>query len=169
MDKDKSVKEIDKNVIDNKFHPKGIIEDNSLQFDDLLGFKLSNDPATWKKLSLSDSDYIAAIGPPTKPLTFPHDEHENRSFPISVFQKTLPNKEIVQRDWFVWSTLKKALFCFPCCLFLRDDEFEPSGFCRNGIGNNWRKLYDKIENHERNTKDLERYLFLEGHNRSNKW
>ncbi|XP_050062926.1 uncharacterized protein LOC126552275 [Aphis gossypii] len=156
---DKTVEKVDKHVIENITHPKAIVETiSNTQFDTKLMFKLSNDPATWKKLSLLDRDYLAAIGPPTKPSKFPHDEHENRSFPISIFQKTLPNKEIVQRDWLVWSTLKKALFCFPCCLFLRDDEFEQSGFCRNGIGNNWRKLYDKIDHHEGNKKHLEKYL-----------
>ncbi|KAL4132465.1 hypothetical protein QTP88_009609 [Uroleucon formosanum] len=158
MNENECVKEIDENVIDNNiFCFKGTIETNSNKPSAEM-FKLSNDPATWKKLSSSDRDYLAAAGPPTKPSKFPHDEHENRSFPISVFQKTLPNKETVQRDWLVWSTLKKALFCFPCCLFLRDDDFESSSFCRNGIGNNWRKLYDKIDNHEGNKKHIERYL-----------
>ncbi|XP_060845943.1 zinc finger MYM-type protein 1-like [Rhopalosiphum padi] len=158
MNENESVKELDKNVIDsNIFCSKGIIEANYNKQSDEM-FKLSNDPATWKKLSLSDRDYLAAVGPPTMPSKFPHDEHENRSFPISLLQKTLPNKETVKRDWLVWSTLKNALFCFPCCLFLRDDEFEPSGLCRNGIENNWRKLYDKIDNHEGNTKHIERYL-----------
>ncbi|KAL4125832.1 hypothetical protein QTP88_010072 [Uroleucon formosanum] len=158
MNENECVKEIDENVIDNNiFCFKGIIEANSNKPSAEM-FKLSNDPATWKKLSSSDRDYLAAAGPPTKPSKFPHDEHENHSFPISVFQKTLPNKETVQRDWLVWSTLKKALFCFPCCLFLRDDDFESSSFCRNGIGNNWRKLYDKIDNHEGNKKHIERYL-----------
>ncbi|XP_060845261.1 zinc finger MYM-type protein 1-like [Rhopalosiphum padi] len=158
MNENESVKELDKNVIDsNIFCSKGIIEANYNKQSDEM-FKLSNDPATWKKLSLSDRDYLAAVGPSTMPSKFPHDEHENRSFPISLLQKTLPNKETVKRDWLVWSTLKNALFCFPCCLFLRDDEFEPSGLCRNGIENNWRKLYDKIDNHEGNTKHIERYL-----------
>lgn len=158
MNENESVKELDKNVIDsNIICSKGIIGANSNKQSDEL-FKLSNDPATWKKLSSSDRDYLAAVGPPTMPSKFPHDKHENRSFPISLLQKFLPNKETVNRDWLVWSTLKNALFCFPCCLFLRDDEFEPSGLCRNGIGNNWRKLYDKIDNHEGNTKHIERYL-----------
>lgn len=158
MNENENVKEIDKNVIDNNiFCSKGIIEANSNKQCNEM-FKLSNDPATWKKLSSSGRDYLAVVGPPTNPSTFPHDEHENRSFPISLFQKILLNKETVQRDWLVWSTLKKALFCFPCCLFLRDDDFEPSCFCRNGIGNNRRKLYDKIDNHEGNKKHIERYL-----------
>ncbi|XP_022183240.1 zinc finger MYM-type protein 5-like [Myzus persicae] len=158
MNENESVKELDKNVIDrNIICSKSIIEANSNKQSDEL-FKLSNDPATWKKLSSSDRDYLAAVGPPTMPSKIPHDKHENRSFPISLLQKTLPNKETINRDWLVWSTLKNALFCFPCCLFLRDDEFEPSGLCRNGIGNNWRKLYDKIDNHEGNTKHIERYL-----------
>lgn len=105
-----------KKVIDNNiFGSKGIIEANSnKQFDEM--FKLSNDPETWKKLSSLDRDYLAAVGSPTMPSKFPHDEHENRPFPISLLQKTLPNKETVQRDWLVWSTLKKALFCFPYLL-----------------------------------------------------
>lgn len=57
-----------------------------------------------------------------------------------------------------WSTLKNTLFCFPCCLFLKDDEFESSGYCRHGIGNSWRKLYEKVDNHERNKKHLENYV-----------
>jgi hypothetical protein len=98
MNENESVKELDKNVIDsNIFCSKGIIEANYNKQSDEM-FKLSNDPATWKKLSLSDRDYLAAVGPPTMPSKFPHDEHENRSFPISLLQKTLPNKETVKRD-----------------------------------------------------------------------
>lgn len=109
INENESVKEIDKNVIDNIFCSNGTIEANSYkQSDEMLMFKLSNDPATWNKLNSSDRDYLAAVGPPTMPSKFPRDEHENRSFPISLFQKTLPNKETVQRDWLVWSTLKKS-------------------------------------------------------------
>jgi len=160
ISENENVKEIDNNVIENiLFCSKGIIEAiPNKQSDEMLVLKLNNDPATWKKLSSSDRDYLATISPPNKPTKFPHDEHENRYFPISLFQKTLPNKEIVQRDWLVWSTLNKSLFCFPCCLFVKDDEFEPSSFCRNGIGNNWRKLYEKIDNYEGNKKHIERYL-----------
>jgi len=52
MNENKNVKKIDKNVINNIFCSKGTIEANSNnQFDEMLVFKLSNNPATWKKLS----------------------------------------------------------------------------------------------------------------------
>ncbi|CAI6357668.1 unnamed protein product [Macrosiphum euphorbiae] len=116
INENESVKEIDKNVIDNNiFCSKGIIEANSNKQSAEM-FKISNDPATWKKLSSSDRDYLAAVGPPTKPSKFPHDEHEN---PISLFQKILPNKETVQRDWLVWSTLKKSFVLLSVLSFFK--------------------------------------------------
>ncbi|KAL4123288.1 hypothetical protein QTP88_015486 [Uroleucon formosanum] len=60
MNENECVKEIDENVIDNNiFCFKGIIEANSNKPSAEM-FKLSNDPATWKKLSSSDRDYLAA-------------------------------------------------------------------------------------------------------------
>ena len=55
-------------------------------------------------------------GPKKLPQTLSKDI-ENRSFPNSVFHQKLRNSDSTLRDWLVWSQMKRALYCFPCCLF----------------------------------------------------
>jgi hypothetical protein len=44
---------------------------------------------------------------------------DGRQFPPDWFTKTLYNGECVNREWLLYSETKKAVFCFPCMLFGR--------------------------------------------------
>jgi len=119
-----------------------------------------NDPATWKSLSNAEREYIVLRGPPKNPSSFPRDSH-GRCFPNNVFNKTLNNGEKAYVDWLVWSCSTNKLFCFSCCLFHNTDGKEGMSLLAStdgGIKDNWRKLYDQVRSHERNSVHVSRYL-----------
>ena len=62
------------------------------------------------------------------------------------------------RDWLVWSQSAQGLFCFPSCLF-EGCEQQLSMLTRPdaGLKDNWRKLYDRIQSHQRNCAHLSHY------------
>ena len=122
----------------------------------------TSDPATWRQLSSVDRESIVCKGPPKIPSSFPYDT-KGRTFPDSIFAKTLPNCETVSRDWLVWSQSKH---CFPCCLLNKYSTSERyqvqeslSKLARPNAGmtDNWRRLYAKIHSHECNSAHLSHY------------
>lgn len=113
----------------------------------------STDPATWSHhLSSKERDVLVLAGPPKNPPSFPRDS-SMRAFPVNIFLKTLPNGEKVLRDW---SQSNQGLFCFSCCLFREEQQSESSMLAKSnaGITDNWRKLYDRVQSHERNSSHL---------------
>ena len=80
-----------------------------------------------------------------------------------IFQD-LPNGEKVKRDWLVWSSPAQGLFYFACCLFQdlprEDRASQSSQLARSDVGvkDNWRKLYEKIEAHQRISHHITCYL-----------
>ena len=121
---------------------------------------VSNDVATWKELSSKDRDAIAVMGPQPIPKNLPNDS-KNRSFPMSIFSKRMPNGETVKRDWLVWSETGKSLNCFSCCLFsTKSPSPVVSEFSHPELGckDNWRKLYEKTEAHEKSTMHISNYV-----------
>ena len=69
-------------------------------------------------LSQKDRDVIILKGPLPYSLEqrdYPRDS-KKRIFPLNVFHQSLPNKKPVERDFLVWSSTNKALYCFPCPL-----------------------------------------------------
>ena len=117
----------------------------------------SSDPAKWKDLTGTDKEVIVLNGPPQIPSSFPRDS-SGRPFPENIFYETLPNGEKVYRDWLVWSPSAQGLFCFPCCLF-RGCEQQLSILTRPdaGLKDNWRKLYERVQSHQRNSAHLSCY------------
>ena len=59
--------------------------------------KVSNDVASWKNLSASEREPIVLMGPQKPPKSLPKDG-KNRSFPISIFSRKMPNGEIAAKD-----------------------------------------------------------------------
>ena len=118
----------------------------------------NTDPATWSNLSTLQREKIVSDGPPSNPTSFPRDS-SGCPLPVGIFHKTLPNGESVPRDWLVWSQTAQGLYCFPCCLFQGSDNKELSMLTRSdaGIKDNWKKLYDKVDSHQRNTSHLSHY------------
>jgi hypothetical protein len=110
--------------------------------------------------SQAEIEQLVRSGPPKHPADFPK-YIANRSFPTSLLQSKLPNNETVSRDWLVWSSKKQALFCFPCRLFstqaasMRSFLASPSGYT---VYMQWRKLYEKIPEHQKSNAHKECYL-----------
>ena len=136
------------------------VKDNQLLLQHLSGLSLpSNDPAKWKQLTRADREVIVINGYPRTPLSFPRDSF-GRHFPENIFHETLPNGEKVSRDWLVWSQSAQGLFCFPCCLFQGHEQQLPVSMLSKpdaGFKDNWRKLYDRLQSHQRNSAHLSRY------------
>lgn len=86
----------------------------------------------------------------------------DRAFPISIFSYKLPNGETVERDWLVWSRRKNALFCFPCRLFdksaIIDNRHQSSLAIPDGLTRKWKKLYDRVPNHQNSTSHKQCYI-----------
>lgn len=121
---------------------------------------VSNDVATWKKLSSKERDALAVMAPQPIPKDLPKDT-KNRSFPMSIFSKRMPNGETVERDWLVWSETGKCLYCFCCCLFSTkppSSAFSEFSHPQLGCKDNWRKLYEKTQTHERSQMHISNYM-----------
>ena len=124
---------------------------------------LSNDPSSWKNLTEQDKEDIVKIGPPKNPKSFPRDS-SGRNFPQNIFSQEMTNGEKVKRDWLVWSISRQSLFCFPCCLFQEVSQKEVTSKTSKltkpdaGHKDNWRKLYGKVEAHQRSSSHVLCYI-----------
>ncbi|KAK6481103.1 zinc finger MYM-type protein 1 [Huso huso] len=82
-------------------------------------------------------------------------DSDGRSFPEYLLYSKSPNgREKVKRDWLALSKIKGAVFCIPCLLFSNElEKKSSSALCRkegfNAATGKWRKLYDKLPEHER--------------------
>ena len=122
--------------------------------------QISNDVGRWKSLSESERDSVTLTGPQPLPKNLPKDS-KGRSFPMSIFSRKMPNGETVARDWLVWSETAQSLFCFCCCLFAtKSPPSARSEFSHPQLGcnDNWRKLYEKTEAHEKNVAHISNYI-----------
>ena len=97
-------------------------------------------------------------------LPLPHKlpvDSQNQAFPISVFNYKKFNGEVAERDWLVWSRIKRALFCFPCRMFSKGSEVNAS-LLSTSLGwpatAKWRKLCDRVPVHERSIYHKRNYL-----------
>ena len=96
------------------------------------------------------------------PQQFPNDI-TGRKFPTSVLKCKQPNGEVSSRRWLVFSPAKSAVFCLPCRLFsnLVDQGSSQSILASaNGWGTaqKWRKLFDRLPEHEHSTAHKKYYL-----------
>ncbi|KAL4097879.1 hypothetical protein QTP88_022582 [Uroleucon formosanum] len=149
-------------------------ESNSVEFQEILSCKLisneskiiltntamndSNmydDPANWP-ISISQDlrTNIVKLGPkriinfnfPSRVIITSSSAKEvNRRFSTNFYYRKLPNGEIVDRNWLVYSISKDHVFCFCCKLFGLSVYGSLSG-----IGtNDWSHLGTKLIEHER--------------------
>ncbi|CAB4018775.1 zinc finger MYM-type 1-like, partial [Paramuricea clavata] len=103
---------------------------------------------------------LVKMGPQLPPRILPKDS-KSRSFPMSIFSKVMPSGETVARDWLVWSETTQNLFCFCCCLFARKSaSATQSEFSHPQLGcnDNWRKLYEKTQSHEKSFSHVSNYM-----------
>ena len=97
------------------------------------------------------------------PIDIPKDKN-NHSFPIRLFKVTLTNGEVYKRDWMCWSKVNQSLYCAPCFLLFNKD-LSSVNVCLPlidhpgwNIEKGWRKLKDKIPNHEVSNNHKENYI-----------
>lgn len=112
-------------------------------------------------ISAKDIESLVKIGPPSFPKELPRDG--KRAFPRVVLDSKLANGETVPRDWLSWSESTQSLHCFPCRLFGSvdiPDSKKSVLMTRDGWKKeySWRKLYDKLPNHERSTNHRRCYM-----------
>ncbi|KAK5645202.1 hypothetical protein RI129_006502 [Pyrocoelia pectoralis] len=111
-------------------------------------------------LTPSDVENAVRCGPGPLPAKFPKDS-DGKNFPVYILTQKLKNGETVKRDWLVWSDIKRSLFCFPCRLFtklvptLRSKLATTSGY---SMDLKWKKLYNRIPEHENSVNHKECYL-----------
>nr|XP_047122497.1 zinc finger MYM-type protein 1-like [Hydra vulgaris] len=128
---------------------------------------INADPSLWPVvLCQKDRDVIILKGPPTHSLKqrdYPRDS-KKRIFPLNVFYQSLPNKEKVERDFLVWSSISKALYCFPCSLLGTKAAFKcgESSLLRwnGGARDQWRKLIDCVKQHQSSSLHQKFYMDL---------
>ncbi|XP_065658892.1 uncharacterized protein LOC136083424 [Hydra vulgaris] len=98
-------------------------------------------------------------GPEPHPTTFPVDKH-GCQFSTYLLSFRLKYKEIVSRDWLVWTKSKNALFCFPCRLFYKFHEQRSIFATENGWQANrgYKRFYDRIPDHEKSSNHKSCYI-----------
>ena len=113
------------------------------------------------KLNVTPKDVDDAIlrGPEPYPTTFPVDK-QGSQFLTYLLTFCLKNKEIVPRDWLVWSKSKNAFFCFPCRLFHKFCEQRSIFAIEYGWQANrgYKKLYDRIPDYEKSSNHKSCYI-----------
>ena len=111
---------------------------------------------------MTDSDRVNLVRVMAKRTSFserakklPADA-EGREFPNYLTYSTSHNgREKIDRDWIVYSSSKKALFCLPCLLFSCEVEKKSTSALNSTDGMKisnikYRKLYERFPEHERN-------------------
>lgn len=96
---------------------------------------------------------IVKLGPiQIKNYNFPpNEEHPRRRFTVNYYYRKLPNNEVVDRQWLVYSKTKNCVFCFPCKLFSKeiiDDNNYDSHLTNSGV-DDWKHLTETLKSHER--------------------
>lgn len=73
------------------------------------------------------------------------DGYADRKFSKNLFQRTLPNKEKLDRSWLCFSLSTGKIYCFVCKLLAEEREsyFIKPGFC------DWRHASERVAEHEK--------------------
>jgi len=82
---------------------------------------------------------------------------DGRRFSPYWFKKTLPNNEVIDRNWLIYSKNSKAVFCFPCCLFKSNTLKTASIACINEGFSDWKNI-NRILDHEKSADHRNHFL-----------
>ncbi|KAG8434798.1 hypothetical protein GDO86_012953 [Hymenochirus boettgeri] len=127
---------------------------------------LLRDPGLWMDMTNELRHFLVSNGPQqVNRFKFPKDQHK-RGFNRKYYRRELPNSEITNRSWLLYSESRDAVFCFCCKIFPTNAAV--SVLCTTGY-NDWRNINRALANHEKadyhtkacfKWKDLETRLHL---------
>lgn len=113
----------------------------------------AEDPGTWPE-NINDKmiQFLIEKGP-TQITNFNFPAKNKRKFNVGLYRKIMPNGEIVERSWLIYSVAKDAVFCFCCKLFMKKNfiSFSAQGF------SDWNHLHIRIKQHEQNLVHIENF------------
>ena len=91
---------------------------------------------------------------------FSQSEKGGRKFEGTWFYKVLSNGEKSVRDWLIYGTESKSLFCFPCILFptARNLAIQASLTDMSTGFSDWKHLNPQIPRHENSADHIENYV-----------
>ncbi|XP_063810584.1 zinc finger MYM-type protein 1-like [Pseudophryne corroboree] len=110
-----------------------------------------NDPGTWpSRISDPERCFITRMRAGTQHNPdLSRSLRDGRHLTKEWFFKQLPNGQKVNRSWLGYSQTKNALFCIPCRLFSQASSETTLPYLAKEEGlTQWRKLSDKIPDHE---------------------
>eukprot|EP00112_Aurelia_sp_Birch-Aquarium-sp1_P011535 Seg2424.4 transcript_id=Seg2424.4/GoldUCD/mRNA.D3Y31 product="Zinc finger MYM-type protein 1" protein_id=Seg2424.4/GoldUCD/D3Y31 len=124
-----------------------------------FGFDIGTFPAA---PTTQEIEEVIRKGHLPHPQQFPNDT-TGRKFPMSVLNFKQQNGEVSSRRWLVFSPAKSALFCLPCRLFPSAvDQASSQSILASANGwskaQKWRKLFDRLLEHEHSTAHKKCYL-----------
>jgi len=89
--------------------------------------------------------------------SYPETKHDysgvNGFLNSSAFKRVLPNGEVAERDWLVYSPAKACVFSFPCILF-SSDRIQLSGTRFT----DWKNMAKYLKSHEISPKHFKSVL-----------
>ncbi|XP_075059921.1 zinc finger MYM-type protein 1-like [Mixophyes fleayi] len=83
---------------------------------------------------------------------------DGKQFSHDWFVRTLPNGQTVEREWLMYSEMRRAVFCFPCMLFGNISACTPSIANHQKGFSDWRHLNPEIGEHERSSDHFQNFL-----------
>lgn len=91
--------------------------DAEIDIEEIRNNSIDYDPGTWEKIDQRLRDLLVKKGPIRIVLeNFPKDS-SNRHFSSMHYRRVLPNGDIQDRKWLVYSLSSNKVFCFCCKLF----------------------------------------------------
>jgi hypothetical protein len=110
-----------------------------------------NNPQTWLPITDKKRCLLVMHGPDQASDPYRMSiSTTGRHFSEEYYNKVLPNRQIVRRNWLFYSVTCRACFCFPCILFLQSKS-SASGLCHPDKGvYDWKHITEKLSQHENN-------------------
>lgn len=119
--------------------------DAEIDIEEIRNNSIDYDPGTWEKIDQRLRDLLVKKGPIRIVLeNFPKDS-SNRHFSSMHYRRVLPNGDIQDRKWLVYSLSSNKVFCFCCKLFKYG--VAKTKFVEDGI-DDWHNLTAKLKSHE---------------------
>ncbi|KAG8441551.1 hypothetical protein GDO86_007070 [Hymenochirus boettgeri] len=107
---------------------------------------LLRDPGLWMDMDNDLRHFLVSNGPQqVTRFHFPRGK-QKRGFDRKYYRRELPNSEIAERPWLMYSESKDSVFCFCCKIF--PPKAAVSALCSTGF-NDWKNINRNLSNHEK--------------------